>query len=75
MIEFLSCVLILASFEMINRKNRWGFIVMIVGQVFATVINIQSALYWLAIMHSVIVVMQIRGFIKWSKDDPPNQLI
>lgn len=68
-LEFLSAVLILLGFEFFNRKNIKGFYVMAIGQFLAMLICAKVALWYLAFMHFVNFLMQIRGFYAWSKND------
>jgi len=64
-IEVISAILILAGFELFNRKSIKGFYVMGVGQFLAMVICGWADLWFLAIMHFVNLLMQIRGWMKW----------
>lgn len=66
-IEVLSAILILAGFELFNRKSIKGFYVMAVGQFLATIICGVTELWYLAFMHFVNFLMQIRGWMKWKK--------
>jgi len=65
-IEIASAALILWGFELFNRQSIRGFYVMGVGQFFATLICAYAALWFLAFMHFVNVLMQIRGWMKWK---------
>ena len=67
-VEFVSALLILSGFEFFNRKNIKGFYVMGSGQLIAAVVCAGSALWFLAFMHFVIFLMQIRGYTLWKKD-------
>lgn len=64
-IEIISALLILAGFELFNRKSIQGFYVMAIGQFLAMVICGITSLWFLAIMHFVNFLMQIRGWKKW----------
>jgi hypothetical protein len=72
-IEILSAALILAGFELINRRNISAFYVMAVGQFLAMIICGLTNLWLLAFMHLVNFLMQIRGWLKWKKE--ANQII
>ena len=67
-IEILSAIFILIGFELFNRKSITGFYVMAVGQFLAMIICGVAALWFLSFMHFVNFLMQIRGLIKWKKD-------
>jgi len=67
-IEIVSAVLILAGFELFNRKSIKGFYVMAAGQLAAMIICGITELWFLAIMHLVNFLMQIRGWMKWKKE-------
>lgn len=67
-LEILSAILILAGFEMFNRKNIKGFHIMGVGQFLAMVVCAYAQLWFLSFMHLVNFLMQIRGWMKWKKE-------
>lgn len=67
-IEFVSAVLILAGFELFNRKEIKAFHVMALGQLLATVVTAYANLWFLAVMHFVNFLMQIRGWMKWREE-------
>ena len=67
-IEVVSAILILAGFELFNRKSIKGFYVMAVGQFLAGIICGFSGLWFLAFMHLVNFLMQIRGWMKWKEE-------
>jgi len=67
-IEFFSAVLILLGFELFNRKSIKGFYVMGIGQLLAMVICAVASLKFLAFMHFVNFIMQIRGYFSWKND-------
>ncbi len=67
-LELCSAVMILLGFEFFNRKNIKGFHVMAVGQLLAAGICVVASLWFLAIMHFVNFLMQIRGYQKWMKE-------
>ena len=67
-IELLSAILILLGFEFFNRKNIKGFLVMAIGQILAAGICIVASLWFLAFMHFVNFLMQIRGYRKWVSE-------
>ncbi len=68
-IEISSAVLILAGFELFNRKNIKGFTVMAIGQLLATVICVIASLWFLSFMHFVNFLMQVRGYLKWKEEN------
>lgn len=65
-IEISSAILILAGFELFNRKSIKGFYVMAIGQLLAMGICGATELWFLAVMHFVNFIMQIRGWMKWK---------
>ncbi len=67
-IEILSAVLILAGFELINRQDIKAFYIMAIGQFLAMIICGLTDLWFLAFMHFVNFLMQIRGWMKWKKE-------
>jgi len=67
-IEISSAILILAGFELFNRKSIQGFYVMAVGQILATIICGVTELWFLSFMHFVNFLMQIRGWMKWKAE-------
>jgi len=67
-IEILSACLILAGFELFNRKSINGFYIMAVGQFLAVIICGITELWFLAIMHFINFLMQIRGLLLWKKE-------
>lgn len=67
-IEIISAILILAGFELFNRKSIRGFHVMGVGQFLAMIVCVFANLWFLAFMHLVNFLMQIRGWMKWKKE-------
>ena len=69
-IEIISAILILAGFELFNRKSINGFYVMAVGQIFAMFICGYAELWFLAFMHFVNFLLQIRGWMKWKSEKP-----
>ena len=71
-IEIISAILILAGFELFNRKSIKGFYVMAVGQILAMFICGYTDLWFLAFMHFVNFIMQIRGWMKWTAEKLPT---
>lgn len=67
-LEFCSAVLILLGFEFFNRKNIRGFHIMAAGQLLAAGICTFASLWFLSFMHFVNFLMQIRGYLKWRKE-------
>jgi len=67
-IEILSALLILSGFELFNRKSIKGFHVMGVGQFLAMIVCVFTQLWFLAFMHFVNFLMQIRGWMKWKNE-------
>ena len=70
LIEIVSAFLILLGFELFNRKNIKTFHVMAVGQLLATIICGYAELWFLAFMHLVNFLMQVRGYWKWKEALP-----
>lgn len=68
-IELISAVLILLGFEFFNRKNIKGFFIMAIGQLLAALICVFASLWFLAFMHFVNLLMQIRGYRKWIAEE------
>jgi len=66
-IEFISAILILVGFELINRKNIKAFPIMAAGQFFAMLVCGYAELWFLSFMHLINFVMQLRGWAKWKK--------
>lgn len=71
-IEFVSAILILVGFELFNRKSIKGFHIMAVGQFLAMIICGYAELWFLSFMHFVNFLMQIRGWMKWKKEEAIN---
>ncbi len=67
-IELISAVLILAGFELFNRKEIKAFHVMAIGQLLATAVTAYADLWFMAFMHFVNFLMQIRGWMKWRDE-------
>ena len=68
MVEVISAVLILTGFELFNRKSTKGFYVMAAGQFLAMVVCGVTALWFLAFMHFVNFLIQVRGWMKWRQE-------
>jgi len=66
-IEIASAIMILAGFELFNRKNIKGFHIMGVGQFLAMIVCGYASLWFLSFMHFVNFIMQIRGWMKWKE--------
>ena len=66
-VEIASAILILIGFELFNRKSIVAFQIMAVGQFLAMIICGFTDLWFLAIMHFVNCLMQIRGWLKWRE--------
>ena len=71
-IEIISAILILARFELFNRKPIKGFYVLAMGQILAMFICGYTDLWFLAFMHLVNFLMQIRGWMKWWAQNVPS---
>ncbi len=67
-IEFVSALMILAGFELFNRKSIRGFYVMGIGQFLAMVVCVFACLWFLSFMHFTNFLMQFRGWIQWRKE-------
>lgn len=67
-IEILSAILILIGFELFNRKSIRGFHVMGIGQFMAMIVCAYAQLWFLAFMHFINFLMQIRGWMKWRPE-------
>lgn len=66
-VEIISAILILLGFELFNRKSIRAFHVMAVGQLLAMFVCAYAELWFLAFMHLVNFIMQIRGYLKWNQ--------
>ena len=66
--EIVSAILILLGFELFNQKNMRAFHVMAAGQLLAMLVCAYAALWFLAFMHLVNFIMQIRGYMKWTNE-------
>jgi hypothetical protein len=71
-IEILSAILILAGFELFNRRSIKAFYIMAIGQFLAMIICGYATLWFLSFMHFVNFLMQIRGWLKWKKNKIEN---
>lgn len=67
-VEIVSAILILIGFELFNRKSIKAFYIMAIGQLLATLICGYTELWYLAFMHAVNFIMQIRGWMKWRNE-------
>jgi len=65
-IEIFSAILILVGFELFNRRHIKAFSIMAIGQLLAMIVCIMTSLWFLAFMHFVNFLMQIRGWYKWK---------
>ena len=71
-IEIISAILILAGFELFNRRSMNAFAIMGIGQFLAMIICAMTNLWFLAFMHFVNFLMQIRGWLKWKREVQDN---
>ena len=67
-VEIISAILILLGFELFNRRSIKAFSIMAVGQFLAMIICGMTSLWFLAFMHFVNFLMQIRGWLKWKSE-------
>ena len=67
-VEIISAILILSGFELFNRRSIKAFFIMAVGQLLAMIICGITELWFLAFMHFVNFLMQIRGWLKWKNE-------
>ena len=67
-IEIISAILILAGFELFNRRSMNAFAIMGIGQFLAMIICAMTNLWFLAFMHFVNFLLQIRGWLKWKRE-------
>ncbi|NRB49439.1 MAG: nicotinamide mononucleotide transporter [Saprospiraceae bacterium] len=67
MLEILSTLFILLGFELFNRRHIKAFTIMAIGQFLAMMICAMASLWFLAFMHLVNFLMQIRGWYKWQQ--------
>ncbi len=72
-VEIISAILILAGFELFNRRSMKAFAIMGIGQFLAMIICGLTNLWFLAFMHFVNFLMQIRGWLKWKNELKQNK--
>ena len=57
----------------IGNKNKIGFIYNLISWIFWTLLFIYSKLYIMLIIQVFYLVLNIRGYINWRKDEEKNK--
>ena len=65
--QYIAAIFELTAKWMVGNKNKWGFIVHLVGGAMWTYIAFTTPMYGLLIITIPAIVINIRNFIKWSR--------
>lgn len=52
-----------------GSKKRWAWLISLAGQPLWVVVILMTQTYMLFLLNSVMVVLAIRGYIKWGKEN------
>jgi hypothetical protein len=69
-VDWLAMWLTFGAIYLLGNKSRWGFLVMMVGNICWSAIGIWAHSYAMVIANLGFFSMNVRGFIKWA---PPSQ--
>jgi hypothetical protein len=69
-VDWLAMWLTFGAIYLLGNKSRWGFLVMMAGNIFWSAIGIWAHSYAMVIANLGFFSMNVRGFIKWA---PPSQ--
>ncbi len=67
MIDWIATALTIVSVYMMGDKNRWAFIIAVISNILWIIFSVITGQIPLLITNIVLLVMDIRGLIKWSK--------
>jgi hypothetical protein len=69
-VDWLAMWLTFGAIYLLGNKSRWGFLVMMAGNICWSAIGIWAHSYAMVIANLGFFSMNMRGFIKWA---PPSQ--
>ncbi len=74
-LDWLAMLLTFSAIYLLGNKSRFGFLVMIAGNVCWAVIGVWAQSYGMLIANAGFFAMNVRGFVKWApapSDARPN---
>ena len=67
--QYLAGLIELLAKIVVGNKNKWGFILHLVGGLLWTYVAFTTPMYGLLIITLPAIVVNIRNFIKWYRDE------
>ena len=64
--DYISAFLLIVGYIIVGRKNKWGWLISLVGNLGYVVVSFIVGLYGNMILGGVMAVVSIINFIKWS---------
>ena len=72
-IDFIAAILELSGAYVVGNKNKWGFVLFfITGLCWITYVFTTKSTYGLLLVVVPALGMNVRNFIKWSKEEKKN---
>ena len=75
MVDWIACILELSGAWLVGNKNKYGFLLLIVGSVFWFIAGASSELFGLMLVSIFFALINIRNYIKWCKNGSRDKSI
>jgi len=62
-------VSILTGTILLTKKNKWGWLFRVIGDIGWVIIGWQISMYSIVIWSSIFSINDFRGFLKWRSED------
>lgn len=67
--DWAAAITIIIGIIFIGKKNKWGWIVSIVGAVLYMIVSWRKGIYGFIALDCVLIVLNTVNFIKWHKQE------
>jgi hypothetical protein len=70
-LDWLAMVLTFSAIYLLGDKSRYGFLIMMAGNLCWTAIGVWAHSYAMVLANLGFFLMNVRGFVKWAPATPP----
>jgi len=65
--DIIACAFEIAGAIMVGNRNKWGFVVFMLGNFFWAGTGLKHGIYGLIVVSVIFFLINIRNFRKWAK--------
>jgi nicotinamide riboside transporter PnuC len=72
--DWLGAIVIIYSIYLCGKKNKWGWVFAGIGALIFIVVALRKHIYGMIALDCVLLMMYVRNFLKWKKDEVNSNL-